>query len=150
MIPARGWVAEARRFVFANAASAIATGVDWALVTSLVLCGAHYLVAAAVGAASGAATDFSIKRYWAFDRAGRATLGREGLRYLLASATSLGLNLGAAWAMVDGFGAGAVQGVIAASMLVGVVWNYPVHRLYVFRDVPAAEPEGSGEPLGMA
>jgi putative flippase GtrA len=26
-----------------------------------------------------------------------------------------------------------VPGVIAASIVVGVAWNYPLHRLYVFR-----------------
>lgn len=131
--PAGGLAVEARRFLRANLASAIASGLEWLLVTGLVVAGAHYLWAAAAGAVTGAATDFSLKRHWAFDRAHRAGVGREGLRYLLVSAASLALNLPAAWALVDGLGVPPVPGVIAASVLVGVAWNYPLHRFYVFR-----------------
>lgn len=140
MTAARKMLAEARRFAFANAASGIASGLEWILVTALVLGGVHYLAAAAAGAVVGAATDFSLKRYWAFDRAARAAIGHEGLRYLAASAASLGLNVGAAWVFVDGLGVAPVPGVIAASVVVGLAWNYPVHRFFVFRDVKPARP----------
>jgi hypothetical protein len=30
-----------------------------------------------------------------------------------------------------------VPGVIAASLVVGFAWNYPLHRFYVFRHGPA-------------
>ncbi len=131
--PARGVAAEAGRFVRANLSSAIASGLEWLLVTGLVLAGVHYLAAAAAGAVTGAVTDFSLKRHWAFERAHRAALGHEGLRYLAVSVVSLGLNLPAAYVLVDGLGVPAVPGVIAASILVGFAWNYPLHRLYVFR-----------------
>jgi putative flippase GtrA len=110
-------------------------------VTGLVVAGVHYLLAAAAGAVTGAAVDFSLKRHWAFDRAHRAHVGREGLRYLWVSAVSLVLNLPVAYGLVDGLGLPAVPGVIAASILVGVAWNYPLHRWYVFRG--AAAPGGS-------
>lgn len=138
MTARRHLLAEARRFLLANAASAIASGLEWVLVTCLVLAGVHYLVAAAAGAVTGAATDFSLKRYWAFARARRAGLGREGLRYLAASAASLVLNLAVSWALVDGLGLPSVPGVIAASVLVGIAWNYPVHRFYVFGEAAGA------------
>jgi putative flippase GtrA len=129
----RGAAAEIGRFVRANLSSTIASAVDYVLVTVLVLAHAHYLVAATAGAASGALTDFSLKRYWAFDRAEKGLVHHEGLRYLLVSAASLALNLALAYAFVDGLGAPAVPGVIAASLVVGFVWNYPLHRYYVFR-----------------
>ncbi len=134
---AQGAAAEVWRFVRANLASAIASGLEWLLVTGLVLAGVHYLFAAAAGAVTGAAADFMLKRHWAFDRARRAGVGREGLRYLVVSAASLALNLPVAWLLVDGLGVPAVPGVIAASVVVGVAWNYPLHRLYVFRAAPA-------------
>ncbi len=130
---ARGVAAELGRFVRANLASGIASGLEWVLVTGLVLAGVHYLSAAAAGAVTGAATDFSLKRHWAFDRAYRAAIEREGLRYLGVSALSLALNLTCAYALVDELGLPAVPGVIAASLVVGVVWNYPLHRYWVFR-----------------
>ncbi len=132
--------AEAGRFVRANVTAAIASALEWLLVTGLVLAGVHYLLAAGAVAVTGAVTDFSLKRYWAFDRPRRAGIGREGLRYLAASAASLALNLAVAYALVDGLGIAAVPGVIAASVLVGVAWNYPVHRLYVFRAGASADP----------
>jgi putative flippase GtrA len=151
--PGQGAAAEVGRFVRANLASAIASGLEWLLVTGLVLAGVHYLAAAAAGAVMGAVTDFSLKRHWAFDRSHRAGVGREGGRYLAVSAGSLALNLPAAYALVDGLGLPAAPGVIAASILVGIAWNYPLHRWYVFRGaVPGAaagviEVPGRSAPL---
>jgi putative flippase GtrA len=130
--------AEVRRFVRANLSSAIASGLEWLVVTGLVLAGAHYLVAAATGAVTGAVLDFSLKRVWAFDRVRRAGVGHEGLRYVVVSAASLALNVAVAYGLVDGLGLPAVPGVIAASLLVGIAWNYPLHRLYVFHAGPAS------------
>jgi putative flippase GtrA len=138
----RGVAAEVARFVRANLASAIATGLEWLIVTGLVVAGVHYLLAAAAGAVTGAATDFSLKRHWAFDRAHRAHVGREGLRYLWVSAVSLALNLPVAYGLVDGLGLPAVPGVIGASILVGIAWNYPLHRWYVFRAAPGPGTSG--------
>ncbi|GEJ59204.1 GtrA family protein [Anaeromyxobacter diazotrophicus] len=129
----RGLVAEIGRFVRANLSSTLASGAEYVLVTGLVLAGLHYLYAASAGAVLGALVDFTLKRHWAFDRAAKGAVHHEGLRYLLVSATSLGLNLALAYALVDGLHLPAVPGVIAASLVVGFAWNYPLHRLYVFR-----------------
>jgi len=142
--PGRGVAAEAARFVRANLSAAIASGLEWLLVTGLVVARVHYLVAAAAGAVTGALVDFSLKRHWAFDRAHRAGVGQEGVRYLWVSAVSLAVNLPVAYGLVDGLGIPAVPGVIAASILVGVAWNYPLHRWYVFRG--ARGPGGSASP----
>jgi putative flippase GtrA len=142
--PGRGLAAEIGRFVRANLSSTIASGLDYVLVTALVLARVHYLVAATVGALAGAITDFSLKRHWAFQRAGIGSVHHEGVRYLMVSGTSLGLNLMLAYALVDGLGLPSVPGVIAASIAIGFVWNYPLHRYYVFRARPthvSAPPE---------
>jgi 2-hydroxy-3-keto-5-methylthiopentenyl-1-phosphate phosphatase len=130
---ARGLAAEAGRFLRANAASIVATGVDWAVVTVLVAVGVHYLQAAAAGAVAGAVADFFLKRHWAFDRPAMASGWREAARYLLVAISSLAWNLVVAWALVDGLGLPAVPGVIVATIVVGQAWNYPLHRLFVFR-----------------
>jgi 2-hydroxy-3-keto-5-methylthiopentenyl-1-phosphate phosphatase len=130
---AKGLVAEVGRFARSNAASGAATALDWAVVTAAVATGLHYLGAAAAGAVAGAVTDFLLKRHWAFDRSRRGPARAELSRYLLVSACSLPWNLAAAWALVDGLGLPAVPGVIAASIAVGALWNYPLHRLFVFR-----------------
>lgn len=138
--PGRGLAAEIGRFVRANLSSTVASGLEYVLVTVLVLVRLHYLTAATVGAVTGALTDFALKRHWAFSRADKSPVHHEGLRYLLVSLASLVLNLAVAYAMVDGLRLPAVPGVIAASLVVGVIWNYPLHRYYVFR-LPAAARE---------
>ena len=129
----RGLAAEIGHFFRANLSSTVASGLEYVLVTALVLVRLHYLTAATAGAVTGAVTDFALKRHWAFDRASKSPVHHEGLRYLLVSVASLLLNLAVAYALVDGLRLPAVPGVIAASLLVGVVWNYPLHRYYVFR-----------------
>ncbi|MFL5273711.1 MAG: GtrA family protein [Anaeromyxobacteraceae bacterium] len=140
----RGRAAEIGRFVRANLASTIASGLEWVLVTGLVLLRVHYLYAAAAGAVTGAAIDFSLKRHWAFDRAAKGAVHHEALRYVAVSGTSLVLNLACAYLLVDGLGLPSVPGVIAASLVVGFVWNYPLHRLYVFRH--AVPPHAEVQP----
>jgi putative flippase GtrA len=144
----RGLAAEIGRFVRANLSSTIASGLDYLLVTGLVLAGVHYLVAATAGAVTGAVADFSLKRHWAFDRAVKGTVQREGLRYLAVSGASLALNLVLAYALVDGLRLPAVPGVIAASLVIGFTWNYPLHRYFVFRTSPrpSRQPAGVAEP----
>jgi putative flippase GtrA len=138
----RGLAAEVGRFLRGNFSSAVASGLDYVLVTVLVLVGLHYLLAATAGALAGAATDFGLKRYWAFDRPARGAIHHEGLRYLAVSGASLVLNLIVAYGLVDGLHLPEIPGVIAASLVVGIAWNYPMHRCFVFRaPLPAAPAE---------
>jgi putative flippase GtrA len=124
---------ELGRFLRANLASTLATLLDWIAVTVLVAAAVHYLVAAAAGALVGAATDFTLKRHWAFLREVPGTVTAEGARYLAVAIASLGWNLAASWILVGAAGLPPVPGVVAASLIVGVGWNYPLHRLFVFR-----------------
>jgi putative flippase GtrA len=140
-----GVVAEVGRFVRANLSSTVATAIEWVLVTGLVILRMHYLAAAALGAASGAVTDFSLKRHWAFDRMAKGGLHHEGVRYLLVSGGSLVWNLACAYLLVERFGSPKVPGVIAASVVVGFLWNYPLHRHYVFRPAQALTPASGRE-----
>lgn len=125
---------EFRRFLRANSSSIGASLLEWVLITVLVGVNVHYLYAATVGALLGAIIDFAIKRHWAFDRGIIGAAHWEGLRYLAASALSLVWNLVLSYALVDGLHMAKVPGVIAASIIVGVAWNYPVHRYFVFHD----------------
>lgn len=144
----RGVAAEVGRFLKANVSSTTATALDWVLVTAFTWAGVYYLVSAAVGAGAGALTDFLLKRHWAFGRAIKGGLGAEGLRYLTVSGVSLGWNLVVAYLLVDGFGFPAIPGVIAASVIVGFAWNYPLHRFYVFRHGPQPPRPIPQEQLG--
>ncbi len=123
---------EIQRFVRANTSTLLATGIEWGLVTILVRSGAYYLVAAALGALLGATMDFALKRKWAFMRRGAGSLHTESTRYFLVSVLSLGWNLGSVFGLVHWLHVPALPAIIGTSVLVGVLWNYPLHRLFVF------------------
>jgi len=140
--PHASWVSEAWKFAKAQVSAGAATFVDWALLSATIAAGVHYLVAVAIGAVAGAVTDFSIKRHWVFEaRAGM--VGAQAWRYAAVSLLSLAWNELLSFAAVDGLGLPKIPGVIAASILVGAVWNYPMHRLFVFRR-PRAETSTEG------
>ncbi len=73
----------------------------------------------------------------AFTREAKGRLHAEAIRYLMVSGTSLLWNLAAAWGLVDCLRLPPIPGVILASVAVGVAWNYPLHRLWVFRGAGA-------------
>jgi putative flippase GtrA len=131
--PTRAAGLEIGRFLKGQVSSGVATAVDWSLMTVLILVGVHYLIAAAAGAVVGAITDFSVKKWWVFDAAKRGGLEEQAARYALVSAIGAGLNCALSYALVDGLGIHKNIGVIIASTIVGFGWNYPTHRLYVFR-----------------
>ena len=137
-------LAEAWRFAKAQLSSGAATFVDWLLVTGTIAVGGKrtYLAAVALGAVAGAVTDFAIKRHWVFDAHDAGWKG-QAARYAAVSLASLAWNELLAYAAVDGLGLPAIPGVIGASIVVGAVWNYPMHRLFVFRR-PAAESSTEG------
>jgi len=139
--------AEVAKLLRANLSSAAATALDWGLVTSLVWLGVYYLQAAATGAVAGALTDFSLKRYWAFQRgAARRAVHHEGVLYAAVAGTALALNLLGTWALVDGHLLPPVPSYILVSLAVGLGWNYPMHRLVVFRRHRAGATAEEGEP----
>jgi len=128
------WV-EVARLAKAQVSSSVATAVDWLFMTGLVVAHVHYLIAAAGGALLGGLTDFAIKKWWVFG-AGSGMLRGQAVRYAVVSGASAGLNSAVAWVMVDGAGLPPVPGVILASLVVGLCWNYPLHRLFVFPAPP--------------
>ena len=134
----RGFTAEVSRFIRGNLSSTVASTVEYVLVTGLVLLRVHYLHATTAGAITGAVTDFSLKRHWAFQRKEKGPVHHEGARYLAAATGSLVLNLALSYLLVDGLGVPAVPGVIGASLVIGFAWNYPMHRWYVFGRSPAS------------
>lgn len=128
---------EIRRFLRANASTLLATGIEWGLVTVMVRSNVSYLIASGIGAFLGAVMDFSLKRQWAFIRRGTGSFRGESTRYVVVSVLSLGWNLLAAYVLVHMLHVSPIPGVIAASILVGALWNYPLHRLFVFPEAGA-------------
>ena len=123
---------ETIKFVEGQLSAGAATFVDWALLSTVIALGAHYAIAVAVGAVAGACTDFSIKRGWVF-KARAGGLPGQMWRYLLVSGASLAWNELLTFVAVSKLHLPAIPGAIGASVIVGAVWNYPMHRAFVFR-----------------
>ena len=109
-----------------------ATAVDFGALYSLVEhAHVHYVAATAMGAFAGAVTNFLLNRYWAFEsRSDRIRL--QGFRYGLVAAGSLGLNTGLVFFFTEFGRLRYLTSKVIAALLVGWVWNYPLHRYYVF------------------
>lgn len=128
---------EALRFAQAQLSTGAATLAEWACVWALTATGVWYVVAAVGGAILGALLDFSIKKWWVFD-ATRQSAAVQGVRYALVSSVSALLFGGAVYALVDGLHLRMPVAVVAGSMFVGIFWNYPLHRFFVFSSAQSA------------
>jgi putative flippase GtrA len=112
--------------------SLVATGVDYCV---MILCvsvfGLTPVVGTVLGALCGAVTSFTLGRRWVFD-ARRGDIRGQALRYAVVSTVSLCCNAGAEWLLVR-IGLQYVLARIIASTVVGIGWNFPMHRHFVFR-----------------
>jgi putative flippase GtrA len=120
-------------FSRSQVASAAATLADYAVLFGLTeLAGVWYVAATAIGAGVGAVTNFLLNRHWSF-RAGHLDFRRQARRYAAVSAGSLALNAGGVWALTEWTRIHYSIPVFAVSLAVGFLFNFPLHRHYVFR-----------------
>jgi putative flippase GtrA len=119
-------------FLASQLSASVASAVDVVVMEGLIFLGCPYGWAILAGHLAGGASDFSAKRHLIF-RTGRERLTSQAARYGLTWVTSLGLNLLLARLLVEGLHLAAPLGVLVAAVAVGLAWNYPMHRLYVFR-----------------
>lgn len=124
------------RFIKGQLSAGVATGVHWMTVSVLIFQQVFYVQAVIIGSAAGAITDFAIKKWWVFGTDIRRS-HHEVLRYAMVSGASAMLNGGVVYALVEWLGFHKAPSVGIASVLVGVLWNYPMHRLFVFSHVDA-------------
>lgn len=91
-----------------------------------------YVAATAIGAFLGAITNFWLGRHWSFEAHAGRVRGQAG-RYALVSLGSLLLNSGGVFVLTDyGHFPYPVSKAITA-LVVGFVFNFPLHRGYVFK-----------------
>jgi putative flippase GtrA len=92
----------------------------------------HYPAGVALGAFAGACSNFFLNRHWAFE-AGSLPLPGQAFRYALVSAGSLGLNVLGVTIWTEGAQVPYIASKILTAILVGVLYNYPLHRNFVYR-----------------
>ncbi len=120
-------------FSRSQVSSLIATIADYG---ALFLCAevfhVWYVIATAIGAVLGAVTNFLMNRHWSF-RASHGAVRVQAQRYFYVSSVSLLLNTAGVYLMTEHAHFHYAISVGMASVVVGVFFNYPMHRLYVYR-----------------
>lgn len=113
-------------------ASLTATLVDFSTLIFLVEIGhVWYVAATATGAFVGAVVNFILGRRWSFT-ADDDAMGGQAARYTLVSAVSLLLNSLGVYLLTDYLGVHYAISRIITAFLVGILFNFPLHRRFVF------------------
>jgi putative flippase GtrA len=114
-------------------ASIVATLVDYLVMIAMVsLVGWTPVEGTVVGAATGAGVNFTLGRHFTF-RATHARAHGQALRYFFVSLASLGLNALGEHLLAEVVGLQYVIARLITGLLVSFLWNYPMHRYFVFR-----------------
>lgn len=113
-----------------------ATVVDYSALFFLTeVAGLYYVISAAFGALMGALTNYGANRLWAFDHGRHGDIAPQALRYVAVSAASLALNVAGVFLFTEAAGLRYGYSKVIASIAVGLLWNYPLHRYFVFKEV---------------
>jgi putative flippase GtrA len=121
-------------------ASVVATTVDYLTMIVLVsvLAVAGPVLGTVVGASVGAITNFSLNRWFTFKTDDHAR--SQALRYALVSAGSLGLNAAGEHVLAHVLGLQYIVARVIVGVAVGLLWNFPLHRAFVFRQRRQRQP----------
>lgn len=91
-----------------------------------------YVASVAIGAFIGAVSNFLINRHWSF-KAGERGWHGQAMRYTLVSGISLILNTYGVFWVTEFLGIHYALSVLGVGLAVGIFYNYPLHRFFVFR-----------------
>ena len=132
--PALSWLATIGEWIRHHTGSMVATGVDFAVMIGCVeLLSLSPVVGTVAGALCGAVTSFFLGRHWVFHRANSGAAGQL-LRYAMVAGTSLGLNAMGEYLLVFRAGLGYVLARTIVAVTVSNLWNYPMHKFFVFKE----------------
>jgi phosphatidylglycerophosphate synthase/putative flippase GtrA len=114
-------------------ASLSATVVDFASLIFLVEFGrVWYVAATAAGALFGAIVNFMLGRHWTFMANHEAVRG-QAIRYAGVAAISLALNSVGVYLLTEYLGIHYAMSKVITAFLVGLLFNFPLHRRFVFK-----------------
>jgi putative flippase GtrA len=91
-----------------------------------------YVIGVALGAITGATTNFLINRHWSF-QAADVPAGPQVWRYILVSIGSLILNTGCVYLITENFHIFYMFSVMGVGLMVGFFYNYPLQRYFVYK-----------------
>jgi|SRR3954470_21774673 putative flippase GtrA len=113
-------------------ASLAATVADFSSLVVLVeICRVWYVAATAIGALVGAVVNFLLGRHWSF-MANHESVRAQALRYAAVSGGSLLLNSSGVYLFTHYLEIHYAISKAITAFLVGVLFNFPLHRRFVF------------------
>ena len=113
-------------------ASLVATFVDFSSLIFLVeIGGVWYVTATAIGALLGAIANFMLGRHWSFT-AEKDSVRGQAIRYAAVAAASLALNSSGVYFLTDYLEIHYALSRVITAFLVGILFNFPLHRRFVF------------------
>lgn len=122
----------AASFMRSQLSSFLATAADYLVLFGLTeIFGVWYVTSVAIGAAVGAIAHFLLGRHWCFV----ATHGAwrwQAVRYGIVSLGSLILNCLGVYAVTEYLLVPYAISVVLISIIVGIFFNFPLHRHFVF------------------
>lgn len=111
----------------------IATAIDFICLVVLVeVFNVWYASATAMAALAGAISNFLLGRHWSF-MATENHWHAQALRYSLVAIGSLVLNTFGVYALTEMLAIQYLISKVITALVIGVVFNYPLHRYYVFK-----------------
>jgi putative flippase GtrA len=94
--------------------------------------GVYYVIAAGIGALTGATISFLLGRNWSFmNKEGK--LSTQAAKYFMTSGTSLMLNMSGIYILTEYFGISAYISKIIIACMIGLFFNFPMHRYFVYK-----------------
>jgi putative flippase GtrA len=114
-------------------ASFAATGVDYLLMIFVVSAlGGGPVLGTVLGALCGAITNFTLGRHFTFRATARGA-HEQAARYVVVSSGSLLWNAVGEHVLAVVLGVNYVIARVVVGLLVGLLWNFPMQRYFVFR-----------------
>lgn len=121
------------RFIRSQVASFVASVVDFSItyiLTSFV--GFWYILSTTAGVIIGGGVNFLLGRYWVFNaRKGKKL--NQVLKYILVWGISMLLNVGGTIFFKEIVGLYYMYAKLLTSILVGILFNYNLQRMFVFK-----------------
>lgn len=114
--------------------SQMASLVDFTVSLVLERIGLWYLYASFLGAVSGGVVNCTLNYRWVFHAKGQKKKF-VALKYMLVWASSILLNTGGTYVLTELSGLYFIFAKVTVAVIVGVLWNYQMQRLFVFREL---------------
>ncbi len=122
-----------KSFYRSQFASIVATGADFFITIFFTeIFKIWYVISNACGAFTGAVISFLLGRNWAFNRK-HDKWHWQAVRYAITSFLSMILNTGGVWLITEFLGIQYVISKVMVAILVGVFFNFPMFRYFVFK-----------------